>query len=95
MPAAPTDIELECLAQTWSEHCKHKIFSAAIEYTDADGNTREIDGLFKTYVKGTPDAVAKRVDWLVSVFEDNAGIIRFDDRQHFALKAETHNSRRR
>ncbi|NLV41441.1 MAG: phosphoribosylformylglycinamidine synthase [Candidatus Hydrogenedentes bacterium] len=92
MPAAPTDIELECLAQTWSEHCKHKIFSAAIEYTDADGNTREIDGLFKTYVKGTTDAVARRVDWLVSVFEDNAGIIRFDDRHHFALKAETHNS---
>ncbi|HPA40932.1 MAG TPA: phosphoribosylformylglycinamidine synthase, partial [Candidatus Hydrogenedentes bacterium] len=92
MPAAPTDIELECLAQTWSEHCKHKIFSAAIEYTDADGNTREIDGLFKTYVKGTTDAVAKRVDWLVSVFEDNAGIIRFDDRHNFALKAETHNS---
>ncbi len=23
----PTDIELETIAQTWSEHCKHKTFS--------------------------------------------------------------------
>ncbi len=92
LPNAPTDIEMEILAQTWSEHCKHKIFSADIEYTDADGNTRVIDGLFKNYVKGTTDAVAKRVDWLMSVFHDNAGIIKFDDDHLFALKAETHNS---
>ena len=88
----PTDIELEILAQTWSEHCKHKIFNAEIEYTDAQGQTRTIDGLFKTYVKGTTDTVAKKIDWLVSVFDDNAGIIRFDDNWNFALKAETHNS---
>ena len=25
----PTDVEMEVLAQTWSEHCKHKIFNAA------------------------------------------------------------------
>ena len=28
--ARMTDAELECLAQTWSEHCKHKIFNARI-----------------------------------------------------------------
>ncbi len=88
----PTDIELEILAQTWSEHCKHKIFNARIEYTDEEGHTRHIDSLFKTYVKATTDDVAKRVDWLVSVFHDNAGLIKFDDEHNFALKCETHNS---
>ncbi|MCH7959650.1 MAG: phosphoribosylformylglycinamidine synthase subunit PurL [Candidatus Hydrogenedentes bacterium] len=92
LTAKPTDIELEILAQTWSEHCKHKIFSALIEYTDPDGKMHTIDGLFKSFVKATTDDVAKRVDWLVSVFDDNAGIIRFDENWNFALKAETHNS---
>ena len=92
MPAQPNDIELEILAQTWSEHCKHKIFAATIEYTDEHGAMRTIDGLFKSYVKATTDDVATRVDWLVSVFHDNAGIVRFDDKHNFALKVETHNS---
>lgn len=92
LPAAPTDIELEILAQTWSEHCKHKIFAADVDYTDAGGHTRRIDGLFKNYVKATTDIVAKKVDWLISVFHDNAGIVRFTEDYHFALKAETHNS---
>jgi phosphoribosylformylglycinamidine (FGAM) synthase PurS component len=92
LPEGPNDIELEVFAQTWSEHCKHKIFAAQIEYTDETGATRTIDGLFKTYVKGTTDAVRPKVDWLVSVFDDNAGIINFDDDHLFALKAETHNS---
>ena len=92
LPANPTDVELECIAQTWSEHCKHKIFAADVEYTDAEGKTRNIDGLFKNYVKATTDKVAQEVDWLVSVFHDNAGIVKFDDEWLFALKAETHNS---
>ena len=92
LSAEPTDIELEILAQTWSEHCKHKIFNALIRYTDETGATRVIDSLFKTYVKAATDDVAKRVDWLVSVFHDNAGLIRFDDDHNFALKCETHNS---
>jgi len=92
LPADPTDIELEILAQTWSEHCKHKIFNAVIDYTDEQGETRRIDSLFKTYVKATTDEVGKTINWLVSVFHDNAGIIRFDDTWNFALKAETHNS---
>jgi phosphoribosylformylglycinamidine synthase len=28
---SPRDIEIETLAQTWSEHCKHKIFSSEID----------------------------------------------------------------
>ena len=92
LPSQPTDIELEILAQTWSEHCKHKIFAAHITYTEPDGSVSEIDGLFKNYVKATTEAVAGDIDWLVSVFHDNAGIIRFDEDYHFALKAETHNS---
>ena len=92
LPEKPTDIELEILAQTWSEHCKHKIFAADIEYTDDAGDTKVINGLFKNFVKATTDEVAKKVDWLVSVFHDNAGLVEFDDEHLFALKAETHNS---
>ena len=92
LPETATDIEIEILAQTWSEHCKHKIFAATIEYTDESGEVHIIDGLFKNYVKATTDEVSKKVDWLVSVFHDNAGIVRFDENYNFALKAETHNS---
>ncbi len=91
--AAPTDVEIECLAQTWSEHCKHKIFAAHIAYRDATtGAEREVDGLFKTFIRGATQDIAKRVDWLVSVFSDNAGVIRFNERVDVAYKVETHNS---
>ena len=92
LPPMPTDIELEIIAQTWSEHCKHKIFSALINYTDEQGKSRQIDSLFKSYVRATTEEVGKKVDWLVSVFHDNAGIVKFDEKWNFALKAETHNS---
>lgn len=88
----PTDIELEVLAQTWSEHCKHKIFNARIEYIDEAGRIEVIDSLFKTYIQSTTDELRRTRDWLVSVFDDNAGIIRFDGAWNFALKVETHNS---
>jgi phosphoribosylformylglycinamidine synthase len=92
LPDHPTDIELETLAQTWSEHCKHKIFAATIHYTDDSGKTRVIRSLFDTYIKSTTSRLRVNADWLVSVFDDNAGIIRFDDTWNFALKVETHNS---
>lgn len=91
LPPSPTDVELECLAQTWSEHCKHKIFNATIDYREGD-RRETIGSLFKTYIKGTTDAVAQRVDWLVSVFDDNAGVIRLDEKQNLVYKVETHNS---
>ena len=92
LPGQPTDVELECIAQTWSEHCSHKIFSAMINYTDEHGKTEKISSLFKTYVRASTEQIGKSVDWLVSVFTDNAGIIRFNKRLNLVYKVETHNS---
>ena len=92
LPANPTDVELEVIAQTWSEHCKHKIFNAQIEYTDENGETRTIDSCFKSFVKKSTDEIAEEIDWLVSVFHDNAGVIKFNDKVHLVYKVETHNS---
>ena len=92
LPEHPTDVELECVAQTWSEHCKHKIFSGRVRYVDEDGREEWVDSLFKTYIRGATEKIAKDVDWLVSVFTDNAGIIRFNDRYNVSYKVETHNT---
>ncbi|AKJ65060.1 AIR synthase-related protein [Kiritimatiella glycovorans] len=93
LPDWPTDVELECIAQTWSEHCFHKIFAAEVEYRDEEtGEEEHIRSLFKTYIRAATEKVAERADWLVSVFSDNAGIVRFDDEVHVAYKVETHNS---
>lgn len=80
----PTDVELETLAQSWSEHCVHKTFKGHIQTTKG-----EVDNLLKsTIMKATQDLNLK---WCVSVFEDNAGIVRFDDNYDIAMKVETHN----
>lgn len=89
-----TDCELEVLAQTWSEHCKHKIFNALIDYSES-GKTRQIDSLFKTYVQGSTEKIRTELgdkDFCLSVFKDNAGVIRFDDDWNLVVKVETHNS---
>ncbi len=89
----PTDVELEVLAQTWSEHCKHKIFDAEVEYVDeTTGETRKIVSLFKSYIKKSTAEIGEKIDWLVSVFHDNAGVIAFNDKLDLVYKAETHNS---
>jgi len=90
-----TDAELECLAQTWSEHCKHKIFNAQIVYEDEHGASEKVDSLFDTYIKGSTKVIRERMgkdDWCLSVFVDNAGIIRFNDEYNLVFKVETHNS---
>ncbi len=91
-----TDVELESLAQTWSEHCKHKIFNALITYRDFEKNvTEEIDSLFKTYIKGATERIRKekgKKDFCLSVFVDNAGVIKLDEKWALAFKVETHNS---
>ncbi len=92
LPEDPTDVELECIAQTWSEHCKHKIFAADVRYRDGEGNEETIRSLYKTYIQAATRSVAEKVDWLVSVFTDNAGVIRFNDRYNLVYKVETHNS---
>ncbi|MHB8840747.1 MAG: phosphoribosylformylglycinamidine synthase subunit PurL [Candidatus Aquicultor sp.] len=86
----PTDVELEMLAQTWSEHCKHKIFNATIEYTEGE-NTERIESLFKTYIRKATEEIATKKDWLVSVFVDNAGVVDFDGEYNMVFKVETHN----
>ncbi|MFA7230777.1 MAG: AIR synthase-related protein [Victivallaceae bacterium] len=89
----PTDVELEVLAQTWSEHCKHKIFDAEIDYEDIEtGKRQHIVSCYKTFIKKSTHEIGEEVDWLVSVFHDNAGVIAFNDRLDLVYKVETHNS---
>ena len=94
--AHPTDAELEVLAQTWSEHCKHKIFAADIEYENTEtGRKESIKSLYKTYVQGSTSTIRRNMgagDICLSVFKDNAGVIRFTDDHHLCVKVETHNS---
>lgn len=89
----PTDVELEVIAQTWSEHCKHKIFGAQINHTDKEkGESRTITSLYKTYIqKPTFDLMNDRTD-LLSVFEDNSGVVRWNNEWAVCFKVETHNS---
>lgn len=86
-----TDAELEALAQSWSEHCKHKIFNAKIKYKN-HGKEIEIDSLFKTYIKSSTKQLEKELDWVVSTLWDNSGVIRFNNNWLLAVKCETHNS---
>ena len=95
---SPTDVELECIAQTWSEHCKHKIFNATVTYREPGSEPETIRSLFKTFIRGATEEIDRATrarsgrSWLVSVFEDNAGVVAFDDRDHLVYKVETHNS---
>lgn len=89
----PTDVELECLAQTWSEHCKHKVFQATIHYEDSEGK-HTIQGLFPAFIVKATEEVRQALgadDFCVSVFKDNAGVIRFSGPWCVAFKVETHN----
>ena len=92
----PTDLELEMLAQTWSEHCVHKTFRARITYQEigADGapdpqSRQVVDSMLRTYIKGATEKAAR--PWVHSAFVDNAGIVGFDDELDLAFKLETHN----
>ena len=85
----PTDVELEMLAQTWSEHCVHKTFKATIDYTGPDGQQQTIDGILKNYIRAATEEINK--PWVRSAFVDNAGIVAFDDQFDLAFKVETHN----
>jgi phosphoribosylformylglycinamidine synthase II/phosphoribosylformylglycinamidine synthase I len=83
----PTRCELETFAQTWSEHCVHKTFRAKIDYTE-EGRTQTIDGLLPILRQATEEL---DLDWVVSAFVDNAGIVNFTPEWDIAIKAETHN----
>lgn len=80
----PTDVELETLAQTWSEHCVHKTFRGIINY---EGEI--IDNLLASTVARVTKELAK--PWCISVFKDNSGVIDFDGINCVCFKVETHN----
>ncbi len=101
-----TEGELETIAQSWSEHCWHKTFRGKIRYTEKILNpkletlnkpktqnpkpkTKKIDNLLKSTIM----KVTKELDkpWCVSVFKDNSGVIKFDDKYNVCFKVETHN----
>jgi phosphoribosylformylglycinamidine synthase len=102
----PREIELETIAQTWSEHCVHKTLKATIEYDgelpggdEIPGAERLPDGRIRIHnlLKSTVAAATHQLmeeglsDWCLSVFVDNAGIVGFDDEHAVCFKVETHN----
>lgn len=80
----PTDIEMETLAQTWSEHCVHKTFKAHINY-----NGHIYNNLLKETIMRATEELG--CPWCLSVFKDNSGVIAFDDETAVCFKVETHN----
>jgi len=89
----PTDVELESLAQTWSEHCSHKTLTGQINYRDPQ-RQRQFTNMLRETIFAATNEIRRRLgqdDWCVSVFEDNAGIVRFDEQFNVVFKVETHN----
>lgn len=84
----PTDVELETLAQTWSEHCKHKTLTSAVEL-HGDGAPRRYENLLKETIFAATQQL--NLPWCLSVFRDNAGVIEFDEQYAVTFKVETHN----
>ncbi|HEY55440.1 MAG TPA: phosphoribosylformylglycinamidine synthase subunit PurL [Dehalococcoidia bacterium] len=80
----PTDVELETLAQTWSEHCKHKTFNSRIRLGE-----EVIDNLLRSTIMRVTEELDK--PWCLSTFKDNSGVIDFDGRYALCFKVETHN----
>ena len=80
----PTDVELETIAQTWSEHCSHKTFRGRIELDDGTSRPSLMSRLRDT--TRVIDA-----EFVRSAFDGNAGIVSFEGGRSLALKAETHN----
>ncbi|QDT07820.1 Phosphoribosylformylglycinamidine synthase subunit PurL [Rubripirellula lacrimiformis] len=96
----PTDIELESVAQTWSEHCSHKTLAGRIHYRGPNeaglpmADERQYENMLKETIFAATQTIRKTLgenDWCVSVFKDNAGVVTFDDDFHVCFKVETHN----
>ena len=84
-----SDVEFEMIAQTWSEHCVHKTFSARIELEDENGDVSVVDNILNTYIRSATETI--NAPWVLSAFIDNAGIIEFDEQNDISFKVETHN----
>lgn len=114
----PREIELETLAQTWSEHCVHKTLKSRVSYKEkslavgspsllgragkisghvsGDAGELIIDNLLKHTVAAATHSLMDStkpgaIDWCLSVFVDNAGVIAFDETHALCMKVETHN----
>ena len=89
----PFEIELETIAQTWSEHCCHKTLTSAVDHVGPAGAAR-YDNLLKETVFAATRQIRETLgprDWCVSVFKDNSGVVRFDGDHDICVKVETHN----
>lgn len=91
---AASDVELEMLAQTWSEHCVHKTFKARVHVREVDRNGTQVrdytvDSIFRTFIQNVTRSLDR--PWVVSAFVDNAGIVNFDGVWDLSFKVETHN----
>ncbi len=90
----PTDVELETIAQTWSEHCSHKTLAGIVEYDDGTGQKRRFNNMLKETIFDSTVKIRENLgddDFCVSVFADNAGVVKFDDEYNVCFKVETHN----
>ena len=89
----PTDCELETVAQTWSEHCHHKTFRGNIQYKEKTLGNKTKNLAINNLLKSTVMKVTQQLNkpWCVSVFKDNSGVIKFDDKYNICFKVETHN----
>ena len=90
----PTDVEIEMIAQTWSEHCGHKTFKAKVSIQNSVSSIQKssndaVDGILKIFIRAVTEKIA--APWVRSAFVDNAGIIDFDDEYEISFKVETHN----
>jgi len=90
----PTDCELETIATLWSEHCAHKTFRGVIEYEERDSSDKVIKKeTINNLLKSTIFKATKEINSpnCVSVFDDNSGVVKFDDKNNICFKVETHN----
>jgi phosphoribosylformylglycinamidine synthase subunit PurSL len=89
-----SDVELECIAQTWSEHCVHKTFKSLVTLESAASPGAlpyppSVDNLLNSYIRKATQQI--NAPWVISAFTDNAGIIDFDADYEVSFKVETHN----
>ncbi len=80
----PSSMELEIIAQTWSEHCIHKTMTSPIEYNGTNIKNLLDETIFKTTRE-------LNLNHCLNEFSDNAGIINFNKYYGIAMKVETHN----
>jgi len=89
----PTDVEIEYISQTRSDHCNHNTFRGLFRYREAGDDRNElVDNLFKTCIEAPTLELAAKHPWVVSVLWDNAGVGRLDDGNYYVITGETHNS---